>query len=39
MWEKSNQGFEPEAIKMEKIPVQEDVGRGRRRNNNQGKDL
>ena len=39
MWEKSSQGFEPKEIKMEKIPVKEDVGRERRRNNNQVKEL
>ena len=39
MRKKSSQGFEPEEIKMEKILVKEDVGRERRRNNNQGKEL
>ena len=39
MWKKSSQGFEPEEIKMEKIPVKDDVGRERRRNNNQVKEL
>ena len=39
MRKKSSQGFEPEEIKMENIPVKEEVGRERRRKNNQLKEL